>query len=207
MMALAALCIVGMASAVTVSWKVGTTAFLGPSSGEWVATAVFAGAVTDFSAVEVVEGSYQLVNGGSVEVTVSATDASNNVRQIASDMHTYNNESDAAVNSVQGAVTITSDKVDALKSAGSLTIVFASPYYQSVSNSGYMSCAVVDLTGWDGVSDIALTFGEIDLRSDTGANGFNAGAEGNMAVALPEPTALALLVLGVAGMALRRRAA
>lgn len=83
---------------------------------------------------------------------------------------------------------------------GKLALVFFNKYHQGAT---VLNVTLENLTA-DAVYDIDA--GELVYQIKTGINNPNVAVKSLTASAVPEPTALALLALGVAGLALRRRA-
>lgn len=90
--------------------------------------------------------------------------------------------------------TVTKDAID-----GTFAIVLFNKWSQSY------SAMNVTLNGWDTLADDAsIDIGDVGELQWTGSS---AGAVASMTVDVPEPTVLALLAMGVAGLALRRKQA
>ena len=83
---------------------------------------------------------------------------------------------------------------------GKLALVFFNKYHEGAT---VLNVTLENLTA-DAVYDIDV--GELVYQIKDGINNPNVAVKSLTASAVPEPTALALLALGVAGLALRRRA-
>ena len=182
--ALAALC-VSAVQAVTINWTVENPTYYGDSGDQWVGAVLISGAVTDFSPTAL----GITYNTGNKTITSTHTDfLGGSLQEVKANVA-------SAKTPINNSIT-----VDSLAGITDLTIIFVAPYQ------------FADQKQSNAYSYYTFTEGQLaqlDLTADTiniGLDSINLKNTQPTQAVVPEPTALALLALGVAGLALRRKA-
>ena len=186
----------GLSQAVTLTWTADSILLRGAPSGEWTGAAILSGAADSDLWVTTNLGT---VSWGSL-TTQTVTDlTSNNSTGLVKAVMRKNIGTGTAGNAYTNvSFDIT---LDSALDAGDYTLVIFAPgrYNSSRNNGSADAFNYTTFTVEDGWADISIAMGDLDLNTDL--------ADRSVAsTTVPEPTVLALLALGVAGVALRRRA-
>ena len=190
-----ALGVVAMAvglQAASVSWQSGALYTAASATGGWSSTLV-----NNASPAAVVTMSVYLVDA-STYATVSAYDQKGMYEWAATQTATYTAQNkNANTGAVIGAATATDSAF-----AGSTTFysIITAEYTDATYGDMFMAAAKTDTTPASGAKSVANIFGGASTLAAGGVRDWQAAA-------VPEPTSGLLMLLGMAGLALRRRRA
>lgn len=180
-------CVAAFAQAGTVTWGSGAMYTAASASGGWSSTTVMsAGALVTMNVFLVDAATYTSISGMSQADLYAWTDGKT---------ADYTAKNLSATDSTIAAVT--AKKSDAAASTTYYAVLTAE-YTDATYGDMYMAVAKESTTSGTGIANVANIFGGASTASVGGVRDWQAAA-------VPEPTSGLLLLLGVAGLALRRK--
>ena len=188
--ALAALA-VSVSQAVTVIWTAESILLRGAPSGEWTGAAILSGAADSSSWVTTNLGTVSWGSLGQNDTEKALTTTDSTGYQAGVMRKNIGTASGNYFNDVSFDITL-----DSALTAGDYTLVIFAPGYYNTYDKGFNYTTFTVEEGWE---DLTISMGNLDLNTDLTDRAVTS-------TTVPEPTVLALLALGVAGVALRRRA-
>ena len=185
-----AVAMAAVAQAATVQWASGALYTAAGKDGGWSGTLVNAAGATVTMSVYLVDAA--------TYATVSAMDQAGMYEWASGQTATYTGvNKNASTGATIGAVTISDDSV-----AGSTTFysILTATYTDATYGDMYMASAQTYTTPASGKANVANIFGGAATATTGGVRDWQAAA-------VPEPTSGLLMLIGLAGLALRRRRA
>lgn len=201
MMSLAAMALAGAASAITVTWRVGEMTFYG-GGNQVIEAALIAGSFSQLGVTGDTLSQFVGVGTGNTGANFAPVqpDYADSLTNLAAKRQ---NASDVPADGKKAWEVSFGDVT--LEEGKTYTILFGDMWWYNQANGGHQYAQWAEFTYSEKMlytdGNLYLGVDAVDLKTGPVATGPLTPA------VLPEPTALALLALGVAGLALRRRAA
>ena len=186
MIAVAIVCAAAFSQAATVSWTSGAMYKAADANGGWSSTMV------NVAPAALVTMNVYLVDAATY-ATVSAKDQAGIYEWAGSQTATYTAQNKNSSGTVIGAITASTTELAASTTYYS---IITAEYTDASYGDMYMAAAKEFTTGSSGAGSVQNIFGGLATATVGGVRDWQA---------VPEPTSGLLLLLGVAGLALRRR--
>lgn len=182
----------GLSQAVTLTWTADSILLRGTPSGEWTGAAILSGAADSDSWVTTNLGTVSW-GGLSQTQTVANLTSTNSTGLVKAVMRKNigTGTNGNAYTNVSFDITL-----DSALDAGDYTLVIFAPGRYNGNDDAFNYTTFTVKEGWENIS---IAMGDLDLNTALQDRSVTS-------TTVPEPTVLALLALGVAGVALRRRA-